>query len=590
MRRRIFGTDELAVLALIVLVVGGAAVLLLGGAVDGVAFGSGAAWPHKSEIASVLWALITHPEAPRRAYVMSAARPSKLWELYWLSVGGILVGLLTLGLLVRMAVVRSWRRRPGRQVEERTRAARRSPWASAKTVVNALSAEAAIGRDRGDGTIQPYRLGTSRGHGVYLAYEDSMIVAAPSRSGKTMSVVIPQILQAKGPVVALGTRADAIAATAAVRGRMGRLWLWDPQHLGLDVGSPLRWPLSSGCEVPETARVRAAALGFGAGRGVENGDFWAARTVGVLEALLHAAALSGHDPVLLRRWSASAPSARSAVAVLRESSVAVSGWADGLEAVIDADPRHRDSVWSGVDEALKPLGLPSVERLMSYSALQGFCVEEFLEAPNTLYIIGTARGAVSARPVMAALLDALAEAGRRRAALSISGRLSPPLSFVLDEVAKLCPFPALPELLADGGGSGLATTVIVQALAQLETAWSRSEATEMWANASAKVILGGGADDADLEALSRLVGEWEVEERSETRSEQGGPSIHVSRRKERIAPADFLRELPIGQGILLYRNLPPVRLNLQQWSGRSDGRTLLGHEAALRRAMVASRG
>lgn len=589
MRRRFLRAEELLVIVVGGLAVGVGGVLLVAGALDGVVFGTGAAWPGKGRVIRVVGDLLTHPMHPDAGY-LGPARPSPSPAAYWSCVAVLVIALGIAALMIARAVIWSWRRRPGRQVRPRTGAQRTSPWATKKIVVNALSATAALSRDRGDGSVEPFRLGRSHGQGVYLAYEDSLIVAAPSRSGKTMSVVIPQILDSEGPVVALGTRADAIVATAATRGRKGRLWLWDPQGLGPDVGSGVRWPISDGCEHPETARGRAATLGFRATTGVENGSYWAERTISVLERLLHASALCGHDPAHLARWAGSAPAAREAVSILREAQGVAPGWAEALEGVIASDARHRDTVWSGVAEALKPLSLPSVARLASYDPTQGFSIDEFLSGPNTLYVIGTARGAASLRTVMAALIDAIAEAGRRRAAGVMSGRMVPPLSFILDEVAKLCPFPALPELLADGGGSGIATTVIVQALAQLETGWSRAEAVEMWANASAKVILGGAADDDDLEGLSKLVGEWEVEERSETSGDRGSATIHTSRRRERIAPPDFLRELAVGEGILLYRNLPPVRLALEQWHERKEGHQLRAHEATLRKMMVAARG
>ena len=44
----------------------------------------------------------------------------------------------------------------------------------------------------------------------------STLVLGPSRSGKTSSLVIPNILLAKGPVVSTSTKSDVMDATAIV--------------------------------------------------------------------------------------------------------------------------------------------------------------------------------------------------------------------------------------------------------------------------------------------------------------------------------------------------------------------------------------
>lgn len=589
MRRGRWGGEEVALVVGLALVGGLGGLLVLAGALDGLIFGSGPAWAGRGGLAATLGRLLMHPGNPAAAYAGARAHLAHAWEAYWGSL--VLVVVLVLGavLLVRWVVIAAWRHQPGRAQPRRARTARTSPWASTKVIANGLSAEAAIARDRSDGSVAPWRIGTARGLPVHVAYEDSVLIMAPPRAGKTSSLGIPQILDAPGPVVALGTRADFMVATAASRGRMGRLWVWDPQHLGPSVGSEVRWPLSTGCELPETARVRAGALAFGSARGVENATYWTERTSTVLEALLHAAALDRHNVGKLRRWAASPPAAREAVSILRERHGA-DGWDDALDAVISSDARHRDSVWSGVAEAIKPVGLPSVAELVTYDEAAGFDVEEFLAGPNTLYMIGTASGALGARPVMAALLDDIAEHGRRRASASRTGRLAPPLSLVLDELAKLCPFPSLPALLADGGGSGIATSVVIQSLSQLETGWSRAEQVEMWTNASCKLILGGTADPDYLRTVSDLIGSYEVEERSRTSAERGRESVQVSARQENIASPDMIRELPIGEAIMLYRHLPPVRLRLTKWDDRPGGAELRQHEARLRREMVADRG
>ena len=49
--------------------------------------------------------------------------------------------------------------------------------------------------------------------------------------------------------------------------------------------------------------------------------------------------------------------ASDAVAILTGSTRAATGWAESLEAMIDSDPRTRDSIWQGVSLALAALAV-----------------------------------------------------------------------------------------------------------------------------------------------------------------------------------------------------------------------------------------
>lgn len=103
----------------------------------------------------------------------------------------------------------------------------------------------------------------------------------------------------------------------------------------------------------------ASATGLSAG-GVESGGFWEGKTRTALQALLHAAALDSRKPADLFRWTLDPAAAAEAVAILTNHPDAAAGWADSLGAMIDADPKTRDSIWQGVALALGALADPRV--------------------------------------------------------------------------------------------------------------------------------------------------------------------------------------------------------------------------------------
>ena len=84
------------------------------------------------------------------------------------------------------------------------------------------------------------------------------------------------------------------------------------------------------------------------------------------------------------------------------------------------------------------------------------------------------------------------------------GRLDPPLSLVLDEIANLAPWPGLPIALSDCAGIGISTLVVLQSLSQARTGWSIDESPTICGSAIIKVIFGGGSDERDLRWLAGL--------------------------------------------------------------------------------------
>ncbi|MGH9251271.1 MAG: type IV secretory system conjugative DNA transfer family protein, partial [Acidimicrobiales bacterium] len=122
-----------------------------------------------------------------------------------------------------------------------------------------------------------YRLGRVGRSPVWVSVEDSVTVLGPPRSGKGINIVIPMIVEAPGAVVTTSTFTDNIALTMAERARRGPVAVFAPS-LGDALPSAMRWSPIRGCEEPDTAQLRATALGAGTGRGVENASFWQDKT------------------------------------------------------------------------------------------------------------------------------------------------------------------------------------------------------------------------------------------------------------------------------------------------------------------------
>ena len=434
-----------------------------------------------------------------------------------------------------------------------------------------------------------FRLGTARRVGCWASVEDSVLIVGPPRSGKGMNLVIPMILDAPGAVVTTSTRPDNLAVTLAARVGRGPVMVFDPEGLARTPGATrLRWSLVRGCEAPQTAMIRAEALvSDGAKSGVENASFWRTQALSVTRCMLHAAALDGRPPADLYRWSHAAGAAKEATAILAGHPAATAGWDRALDAVISADQRTRDSTWAMVANTFAPLADPAVLAAVTPEDGAEFDPLAFLAMRGSVFLLGSATGASATASLVAALIEDLIDAARRLAACSPGQRLDPPLALILDEAANY-PLPSLPALMSEGGGSGITTVAVLQSLAQARDRWGREAGGAIWDSAIAKVILGGSANADDLGDISRLIGDREVTEWSETRNGgTAGRSMSSATRRRPILEPSELRRLPIGAGLLLLRSAPPIMIRLQPWTARDDAVGLTAGREAWERQTLA---
>jgi type IV secretory pathway TraG/TraD family ATPase VirD4 len=399
---------------------------------------------------------------------------------------------------------------------------------------------------------------------VWGSVEDSYLILGPPRSGKGVHLVIPHALDAPGALLVTSTRPDTLHATCAARSQRGPALAFDPQQLAPDAPR-LRWSPTRGCEDPLLAINRARALSAGAGlqHATTDASFWEAMTASVLRAYLHAAALTGRSMGEVLAWAAR-PLDPTPVRILRAESQAAGGWAEELAAQAAADPRQRDSVWAGVRRAVDCLADPRVLATCSPNEHEAFDPTDFLQQHGTLYLLGATGTQLSVAPLITSLLQDLVDTARTLAANQQGGRLDPPLLLLLDEAANIAPIPSLPNLLADGGGTGITTVAVLQSLAQARARWGDAGADAMWDASTTKVILGGLAHADDLMRISRLAGDIDAPQITRSTG-SGGGSRSVSSQRLPALPLERIRCLPAGQALVLARRCPPVHAELKPW-------------------------
>lgn len=419
-----------------------------------------------------------------------------------------------------------------------------------------------------------WRVGKSRGHDVYVSIEDSVALEGPPRSGKGYRVLISAIVDWSGPLITTSTTNDNLTATMRMRRARGDVHVFDPQGLS-GVRHPLRISPIAGCEDPLVAMQRGNAIitGTALGSSTTNGE-WAQASGVVLGRLLHAAAVGGMSIAELYDWGTSPAQTRDAVEILKADGAP--GWGDSLDATIAGDEKLVSSIWFGVSGAVAPLAVPQIRDALSPRPGDPvFDPSQFLDAANTLYLIGSSSGASAMGGWLGAVLDDIVEVARNRALASPGSRLAHPLGLILDEIANMFRWGSLPRIMADGGGRGICTFIVLQALSQAETSWSRAEADTIWAAATAKVLLGGASHVDHLRDVESLLGTRDTrrEQRSwSTRDVGHSTSEHHERRP--LMSVDEIRRLPPTAGLLAYRNRRSVLLDLAGWDARRDARAI----------------
>lgn len=414
------------------------------------------------------------------------------------------------------------------------------------------------------------QLGTSRNKRLWLTVDRPVYLVGPPRSGKGFDLLVSHIVEAPGAVVSTSTRADNMELTIGLRAQVGPVLVFDPEGVS---GRPttLRWDLLAGCEDPAVAQRRASVLVSKIGLTGEN-QVWATSAGGIVQCLLHAAAVSGRRASDVHRWSTSPEVAREVIPLLERYSPGTS-WSETIAAIQAEDAKMRSNKWFGVETAFKALDVPAVRAVFDIDRSEAFDPRAFLDQRGTLYLISRWRetnstgGSVGA--FFSLVLDDVALAVRAASQQAgSSDRQDPPCLMVLDEIANIHPWPGLPQATSAGSGEGLQVISAWQSRAQCRDSYGTETERSLW-DASTILMLGGGSDTGDLKELSDLLGEEPVKSESTTWDGRGGfsltPSLQVSERDSALISVDQLRRLPEHVVLMVQGRLRPMVISTVPW-------------------------
>ena len=181
-------------------------------------------------------------------------------------------------------------------------------------------------------------------------------------------------------------------------------------------------------------------------------------------------------------------------------------------------------------------------------------------AANTVYVIAAGHDQDALRPVILALVSAAYETAILKA--RHTGTLDPRLFIVMDEAANIAPIRNLASWLSQCGDHGIVIATIWQSIAQIDQRYGRAARDAICAASTAQVFIPPLAEPTTTGYLTELLGEEPVASASTT-SGQAQRTLTTGQRK--VAPAPWLRQIPRGQAILIYRDLPPAIVHAPGW-------------------------
>jgi type IV secretion system protein VirD4 len=488
----------------------------------------------------------------------SAWRPSARGELAGPVLFYCVLTLLLIAVAVGMAGAALLFRRLQRRPDARAERDRSASWATRQQVPHLVVRAPEPGR------IVLGRLGR-RGPLIAAEPRRSVLVVAPTQAGKTSRLVVPGVLRWEGPLVVTSVKSDVLRLTYEERCRRGRVHVFDPAGQS---GYPTsKWsPLLACTDYPAAEQVASWLVeAAGDARAGDNARFWESLGAKLLAPLLFAAAHAEGGVRQVSSWVDRRETKQVTELLDYLADVdALDAWA----ATCAREERQRDSVYATAESILKAFASPSARAatdVVGADHLAGRVVDvrRLVTEGETLYLVAPAHAQARLRPLFEALVQAVLRAAQDVYA-STGQPLDPALLLMLDEAANIAPLRELATYASTGAGQGIQICSVWQDVAQIQAIYGRNAATVV-NNHTARVFLPGSADLATLDQTSRMIGEFERERTSVSIGGDGHRSVSTSPSQMKVAPVEYLRQLPAGSAVVLYGREPALRLHITAW-------------------------
>jgi len=429
----------------------------------------------------------------------------------------------------------------------------------------------------------------------------AVMCVGPSRSGKTVGV-ISAMLAWQGPIVAVSVKDDLLRPTIAHRRRCGEVAVFDPTERlrrayrtadgapggkapsGWDERLCVEWSPLANITCFEDAQRVASSLTETAPRpnGRDGKDFWIARAEMILGPFLWLAAANSCPFSMVVHWAMERPEKpgddvddwiyegffervaaigsvqlRSELSLVRET----------LYGQLSLHEKTVDSAFATLQTVVQPWMTPAVAN--SASGTSSVDLEWLLsgtdDTHNTFYLSAPPDEFARLGPVYGGAIDNLLRDVYRH--VETTGKpISPPLLVVLDEIANM-PMKMLPEYVSTLAGLGVQLVTIWQDFGQIFAAFGKETGDTLISNHMSKLFFRGIFSRATLGYLNELSGQEEVHTTAESRDLRAvrRGSTNVAPQRVSLIPPNVVRQLPVGEALLIHGGLRPAHIQSLRW-------------------------
>ena len=391
----------------------------------------------------------------------------------------------------------------------------------------------------------------------------SVAVIAPTGRGSTPRVVVPAALRATGPMVLTSVKTDALALTIDHRRTIGPAWVFDP--IGSTGEPTCAWsPLSSAGDYAGALKAASWLVDSSkvAGKGADDQKFWDQLGKNLLAPMLVSAARTGQQMGDVVEWILF-QSVDEVDRILEDlgDRGALGHW----EAIKALPERTRGSVFATAQNILDLFGHPEIRDAVTLGGgREKFDPDRLFDENGTLSIVAPQADQEHFTPVFESLVNSVFRVVERRSAPT-GLPIEPSLLLMLDEAANCAPLRRLDKLASANAGQGIILGSIWQDEGQIDEIYGHNRARTVLANHTARVYLAGVSDPETLDHLSTLIGNHMVAHVSRSFDGRGGRSSSADWKEERVAPPEYLRQLPDGTSIVILGRFKPIRLNMVGW-------------------------
>jgi type IV secretion system protein VirD4 len=396
-----------------------------------------------------------------------------------------------------------------------------------------------------------------------------VLLAAPTRSGKGVSMVIPNLLNWPDSCVVLDIKLENFLLTSGFRAQYGQaVYLFNPFA---EDGRTHRWNPMDGISRDPNLRV-GDLLTLGAAlyptHAADKDAFWADSAKNLFLGLALMVMESQELPLTLGE-------------VLRQASGKGAGLKDYLAERINAraqtESPYSDDCLGALNRFLGASDNTLANILSSFSAplvlfanplvdaatsASDFELAQVRDRKMTLYIGIQPNRLADASLLLNVLFTQLIHQNTRE--LPSAGRHPVPCLLILDEFAALGKIGILAQANAFIAGYGLRLLTIIQSIAQLEAVYGPNDARTLITNHAMQVLF-APREQRDANAYSEMLGFYTVKSTSKGRSynqafgSAGSTSENVSDQRRALLLPQELKELADDDQIIVLENTRPIQ-------------------------------